>query len=40
MPDADFYAGRPAVTENDFGKGKAVYIATEPEPKSFLRIIN
>lgn len=27
----DYYKGYPAVTENIYGKGKAVYIATEPE---------
>ena len=27
----DFYAGYPAVTENSFGKGKAYYIATDPD---------
>jgi beta-galactosidase len=27
----DFYAGRPVVTENCFGEGKAYYIASDPE---------
>lgn len=27
----DFYAGRPALTENNFGQGKAYYIASDPE---------
>ncbi len=27
----DFYAGRPAVTENHFGKGSGIYVATRPE---------
>jgi beta-galactosidase len=27
----DFYAGRPAITENEFGEGRAFYIATRPE---------
>ncbi len=31
----DFYAGRPAVTENSFGQGRAYYIATDAEA-SFL----
>jgi beta-galactosidase len=31
----DFYAGSPAVTENSFGQGKAVYVATDPA-ESFL----
>lgn len=38
----DFYAGMPAVTENVFGRGKAYYIATDPEQRfinSFLKQI-
>lgn len=27
----DFYAGMPVVTENEFGSGKAYYIASDPE---------
>jgi beta-galactosidase len=27
----DFYAGRPAITEHRFGKGRAIYVATRPE---------
>ncbi|MFD2706076.1 beta-galactosidase [Salibacterium lacus] len=27
----DWYQGRPAVTTNPYGKGKAVYVGTEPE---------
>ncbi|SFL47900.1 beta-galactosidase [Salibacterium qingdaonense] len=27
----DWYQGRPAVTTNSYGKGKAVYVGTEPE---------
>lgn len=29
--ESDFYAGMPCVTVNDFGKGRAWYIGTEPE---------
>lgn len=29
----DFYAGKPVLTENCFGKGKAYYIASDPEPR-------
>ncbi len=28
----DFYAGRPAVTENSLGTGRALYVATRPSP--------
>jgi beta-galactosidase len=28
----DFYAGRPAITEHRFGRGRALYVATCPEP--------
>lgn len=31
----DFYAGMPCVTVNDYGKGKAYYIGTEPD-EAFL----
>jgi beta-galactosidase len=27
----DFYAGRPAITEHQFGQGRALYVATRPE---------
>jgi len=27
----EFYAGRPAITEHAFGKGRAIYVATRPE---------
>jgi len=27
----DFYAGRPAITEHRFGRGRALYVATRPE---------
>lgn len=29
--ESDFYAGMPCVTVNDYGKGKAYYIGTQPE---------
>jgi beta-galactosidase len=29
----DFYSGMPALTENSFGKGKAYYIAADPEER-------
>lgn len=38
----DYYAGYPCITENSFGKGKAYYIATQPEQdfiKEFLKYI-
>lgn len=28
---ADFYAGRPCLTRNQFGKGTAYYVASDPE---------
>ncbi|GAC1433769.1 MAG: beta-galactosidase [Chloroflexota bacterium] len=28
----DFYAGRPAITENRLGRGRALYVATRPAP--------
>jgi len=33
---ADYYSDVPSVTENDFGKGKAVYIGTQPD-EAFIR---
>lgn len=32
----DYYKGYPSLTENNYGKGKAVYVATEPED-DFIR---
>ena len=29
----DFYAGRPVLTENVFGEGKAYYVASDPEER-------
>jgi beta-galactosidase len=40
--DQDFYAGRPALTVNDFGKGQAFYVASRNEEKfldEFLGIL-
>jgi len=28
----DFYAGLPAITEHHLGRGRAIYVATRPEP--------
>ncbi len=33
---SDFYAGRPALTENLYGRGRAYYIASDPE-EAFLK---
>jgi beta-galactosidase len=30
--EEDFYAGRPAITEHRFGRGRALYVATRPAP--------
>jgi beta-galactosidase len=38
----DYHAGQPCLTENRFGKGKAYYLATQPEPdfiKTFLKYL-
>jgi beta-galactosidase len=32
----DFYAGRPAVTVADFGKGKVIYVGTLLEPRFYV----
>ncbi|HEY0827684.1 MAG TPA: beta-galactosidase [Bacilli bacterium] len=34
----DYYAGKPAVTVNQYGRGKAWYVATEPE-QDFIRVM-
>ena len=36
----EFYAGSPAVTENVYGKGKAVYIGTQPELDAIKHIVD
>lgn len=35
----DYYAGMPCVTENKFGKGKAVYVATAAEEKYLEKLL-
>ncbi|HBE81035.1 MAG TPA: beta-galactosidase [Firmicutes bacterium] len=35
----DYYAGYPALTENHFGKGKAYYLATQPDQSFFKKFI-
>jgi beta-galactosidase len=38
----DFYVGRPVLTENSFGKGKAYYVASDPETtfiKGFIKYL-
>jgi beta-galactosidase len=37
---SDYYAGRPAVTGNPYGKGKAYYIGTELEPEALRRLMD
>ena len=37
--DTDFYAGEPAFTVNDYGKGKAYYLATRPDAGGLQAII-
>lgn len=37
--EEDFYAGYPAITCNDFGKGKAWYLATKPERALLDRVL-
>ncbi|MBB6480401.1 beta-galactosidase [Spirochaeta isovalerica] len=34
----DYYAGMPAVTENSFGKGKVLYLGTQPD-REYLKYI-
>lgn len=34
----EFYVGSPSITENTFGKGKAVYIASSPE-QNFIKML-
>ncbi|GCE24418.1 beta-galactosidase [Dictyobacter kobayashii] len=36
----DFYAGRPAITENHYGLGQAFYVATRPEAAGIDALIN
>jgi len=40
--ESDFYAGMPCLTRNNFGKGKAYYVATDPEEKflaDFIKLV-
>ncbi|MBI3874885.1 MAG: beta-galactosidase [Verrucomicrobia bacterium] len=36
----DFYAGKPAITINEFGEGKAVYIGTMSHPPFYIDLVN
>ena len=36
----DFYAGSPAVTENTYGKGRALYVATHPDVGFLDRLLD
>ena len=36
----DFYKGMPAVTVNDYGKGKAYYIATDFETIGYTKLFD
>lgn len=35
----DYYAGLPCIAENDFGKGKALYLGTKPEMELLGRLL-
>ena len=35
----DFYAGRPAITEHRFGQGRALYVATRPDPTLLAALV-
>lgn len=37
---SDFYKGMPVITRNDFGKGKAYYLATASEHDFYINFIN
>jgi len=37
--EEDFYAGRPAITENRFGQGRALYVATRPAPSLVASLV-
>lgn len=37
---SDFYRGKPVLTVNDYGKGKAYYIASNPEQKFINDLVN
>ena len=38
--EEDFYAGMPVLTCNDFGKGKAYYVATRPDGACYDKLID
>ena len=35
----DFYTGHPAITENRFGQGRALYVATQPDPALVANLV-
>ncbi len=38
--EQEFYAGSPAVTVNEYGKGRAYYIGTQPDRALLERVVN
>lgn len=38
--DSEFYAGSPAITVNQYGEGKAYYVATEPKADLAAKLID
>lgn len=35
----DFYAGRPAITTNDYGEGRAIYVGTQCDPPFYSDLV-